>query len=399
VVTAVVGPQERLKIADHFRVLPVGIGEFRLHSLTSSFILKSQAPDLLERLFPLLDGARTVQEVLDELASFGQEAVHDSLQRLVEGNVLELADQRGTGILLPEEGRRFRRQIAFFSHFVAPFDTGTNCSPVGELPRKGIEFQEYLRRARVIIFGMGRLGSQLVRSLAVAGVGTITAVDSETLVEDDLANDAGFTAQLLGVNRAEATGRMLGEFDATLTFRAVPEPINHAALLQLLSDYNFAVLCPDIYDPNDYEEFNRAAMAAKITWTSARLAGFEFHVGPTVIPGQTSCYECLRLRVNSNVLDYDEHVLLENSRKHSKLPEEALAITPGAGLLALEVVKALTWFTPPATCSHLYSLNLLTLQSELHPILKIPRCPVCGRSAMPRPTIHAWQQTRVDPLS
>jgi bacteriocin biosynthesis cyclodehydratase domain-containing protein len=134
-------------------------------------------------------------------------------------------------------------------------------------------------------------------------------------------------------------------------------------------------------------------------WTSARFAGFEFHIGPTVIPGETPCYECFRLRINSNVPDYSEHMLLEEYRKHHRLREATLAFTPAAGLLALEVLKGVTWFAAPATYAHLYVLNLLTMQSELHPILKIPRCPTCGRPAMPRPTIHAWQQTQKDPLS
>ena len=252
---------------------------------------------------------------------------------------------------------------------------------------------------RVTIFGMGRLGSQLARSLALAGVGAITAVDRQTVTADDLASDAWFAPEHLGVNRAEATGKLLRAVNAALIFRAAVNPGDQGTLEKLLSDCDLAVLCPDRYDPDEYDQFNRAALASKTTWTSARLAGFEFHVGPTVIPGQTSCYNCFRLRLKSNVDDYDEDVLIENFRRQGLIREQTLSITPGAGLLSLEVLKALTWFSPPVTCAHLYSLNLLTMRSALHPVLKIPRCSECGRLSMPRPTIHAWQQTQADPLS
>jgi bacteriocin biosynthesis cyclodehydratase domain-containing protein len=392
----VLAAEQRLKIADQFSPIDLGAGQFRLQSLTSVLVLKDRATGLLQRLLPLLDGKRTVAEVLNEMGSFGEEAVRDSLQHLVEAGVVEIADRSDSSLLSAGEADRFRRQIGFFSHFVAPVEIGPRDSPVGELPRTAIEFQERLKRAHATIFGVGRLGSQLLRSLAVLGVGTITAVDSDAVDDNDLAGDAWFTATQLGINRADAAASLLRSLEIQTKFRAARMPVDQQELRNLLSACDVAVLCPDHYAPAEYLEFNRAAHAAKTTWISARFAGFEFQIGPTVIPGQSPCYECLCRRLEANVADYDEHVLLENLRSNHRIREEALAITPGAGLLALEVLKALTWFAPPATCAHLCAVNLLTLKSELHPILKIPRCPVCSGAAVSRPTIHAWQQTAAD---
>jgi bacteriocin biosynthesis cyclodehydratase domain-containing protein len=391
--------EERLKIADQFTVIPIGASEYRLHSLSASLVLKGQAPDLLERLLPLLDGNRSVGEVLAELASFGSDAVRSSLQSLLDAGILDRAGENGTGVLSGDEALRFRSQIAFFAHFVVPPDAGPAPSPVGPAPRTGVEYQERLKRAHVAVFGLGRLGSQLTRMLAVAGIGAVTAIDAQPLDEADLAGDGWFDAEKLGSSRAEAVSGVCNKLNPALTFHAADKPSEEAALSQLLAGCDFAVLCPDHMVLAEYSAFNRAALASKTIWTSARFAGFEFHIGPTVIPGETPCYECFRLRINSNVADYGEHILLEEQWARHRPPEATLAIIPAAGLLALEVLKAVTWFAAPASYAHLYSLNLLTMQSELHPILKIPRCPTCGRPSLPRPTVHAWQQTRADPLS
>lgn len=108
------------------------------------------------------------------------------------------------------------------------------------------------------------------------------------------------------------------------------------------------------------------------SWTSCRLFGFDFDIGPTVIPHSTPCFHCFDLRQKSNLPDYEEHLVLEGLLKQNQLRCGALAVTPGIGLVALEVVKALTHFMEPASYAHLCSLNLLTLELKRLPVLKIP---------------------------
>lgn len=387
--------EERLKIPDRFTLIPVGDGEFRLHSLSFSLALSARSGDLIARLLPLLDGAKTIGEILRELDSYGTDKVRDSIEYLLKAGALERAGTEDCAPLSTGEVRRFRPQIAFFSHFVARPGAAPARSQVG-VPQSGLEYQQRIKRAHVAVFGVGRLGSQLIRSLALAGVGKITAVDSQPVEEEDLNCDSWFRPEQRGLNRAQAAGELSAAANSDVAFHAVQAPEGPAGVSGLLTGCDFAVLCPDQFNPAEYEEFNLAAMESKTSWTSARLAGFEFLIGPTIIPGETPCFQCFTLRLKSNLPDYAEYVLVEEYLKKGRLQAETLAITPGAGLLALEVLKAITWFMAPATYAHLFSLNLLTLQSKSHPILKIPRCPACGRTGTTRPTIHAWQQSKVD---
>jgi molybdopterin-synthase adenylyltransferase len=386
---------ERFKIPDRFTAIPAGPGEYRLHSLSFSLALREGPNKLLSHLLPLLDGKRTVADVVGELGSFSEDSVLHALGYLLEKGALEPADADEDETLSPSKAARYHSQTAFFSHFAVPEQKPGQDSLPG-MPKSGLDYQDRVRQAHIVVFGLGRIGSQLVRSLALAGIGKITAVDSDPVDEADLSCDAWFSADQRGASRAEAVCRLVADANSDTRIEAAPEAADMDRLQALLADSDFGVLCRDDFNPAEYETFNQAALAAKKSWTSARLAGFEFQIGPTVIPFQTACYQCLDLRQKSNLPDFDEYVVVEEFLKKHHLRREALAFTPGAGLVALEVLKAITWFMAPATSSHLYTLNLLTMESKLHPVLKIPRCPACGRPGQPRPTIHAWQQSAVE---
>lgn len=388
-ISQLLGQEERLRVPDRFTIIPVGAGEFRLHSLSFSLALKGRSADLVERLLPLLDGKNTVREIVLQLWPSGQDAVEDTLEYLLESGALERVASDKQEHLSVEEARRFRSQIAFLSNFTAPRETVERSQH--PMATTGLEFQHRLKKSNVVVLGMGRLGTQLLRSLVLSGVGSVTVVDSELVGEEDLISSAWFEPQQLGLNRAEAARCMARIANPDSVVRAAEKSLKED-LSALLSECDFAVLCPDHFNPDEYERFNTAALAAKVSWTSARVSGVELQIGPTVIPFETPCFRCFTLRLKSNVPDHSEYAVVEEYLRSGRLRANALAITPGADLLAMEVLKAVSSFMPPATYSHLYSLNLLTLQSRLHPVLKIPRCPDCGRPAMPRPTIHVWQQ-------
>ena len=396
--SVLLSPEERLKVPDRFTLIPVGPEEFRLHSLNFSLALESTSNGLLSRLLPLLDGARTLGEILVDLDSFGRQTVCDSIESLLKAGAIERIGPAQLDPLFVEEARRLRSQVAFFSNFVAPPGAAEKDVSRAEVPKSGLEYQQRLKQARVAVFGVGRLGSQLIRSLAISGVGRITAVDPQEVGEDDLNSESWFERGQGGLNRAEAAGALCRRAHPGVEFHAQNGYERGSDMRELLAGCDVAVLCPDHFNPAEYEEFNLATLASKTTWTSARLSGFELLIGPTVIPGETPCFRCLELRLKSNVPDHSEYVAVQEYLKIGRLRAEMLAITPGVDLLALEVLKIITWFMPPATYAHLYSLSLLTLQSKLHPILKIPRCSACGRPAMPRPTIHAWQQSTADQI-
>ena len=63
-----------------------------------------------------------------------------------------------------------------------------------------------------------------------------------------------------------------------------------------------------------------------------------------------------------------------------------------AGFTATEIIKDISGLTPPTTYGAQISFDMLTTEFDLHPVLKLPRCPVCSRlkdhGAMIRPFLE-----------
>jgi molybdopterin-synthase adenylyltransferase len=386
---------DRCKIPDRFTVIPAGGGEFRFHSLTLSLAVNDRDSGILGQLIPLLQNDITVSDIIGALRAFDEEAVLTVLDRLIEIGVLELVAVTEPSPLPDAEAGRLRSQIAFLSNFVAPPDEQVDPAGGDPLPRSGNDYQIRIRRSHVAVFGAGRLGSQVIRALCLAGVGRITAIDGDPVEQQDLGTDAWFAPEDTGLSRAEAARRSAIRLRPDLEMVSVEDT---TPTKEMLESATFAVVCSDNFEPAAYEAFNELALATGTPWTSGRTAGLEFHIGPTIIPFETACFKCFELRFKSNLPDLSEYELFESFININRISGGALAFSPGSSLLALEILKALAWFASPATWGRMYSFNLVTLEARLHPVLKLPRCPACGRPAQSRPTVHAWQQANAGHL-
>jgi bacteriocin biosynthesis cyclodehydratase domain-containing protein len=383
---------ERPKIPERFSVIPVGADEFRLHSLTYSLSISNKADSLLSHLLPLLTGEYRVTDILRKLETFDEARVIAVLDHLMHAGVLEEGLRTQDAALSAEEVDRYRDQLLFFSHFAASEVEETGYHGIA-IPTDSLEYQERLKLGRVAVFGLGRLGSQLVRQLTSAGVGRILGVDDGYVSDVEVRSDAWFESHHVDLKRCDALQSLVTRTNPRVEFIQYPQPVDEPAeLVDILSESDFAVFNTDQFKPDQYDAFNLACLQSGTPWTSCRLVGFELNIGPTVVPYETPCYKCFDVRQKSNLTDYEEYLIVEAYLRSHELDSGALAITPGTGLVALEVIKALTHFVEPALYGHLFSLNLLSLECKRHPILKIPRCPHCGRRAQGRPTIQMWQQ-------
>lgn len=383
---------DRLRVPERFTVVPAPDGSFRLHSLTFSLELRGGRGDLLGRLLALLDRERPWADVLAAFDPDDRPRVTAEVEALLERGALEVVhDVPG---LTAAERRRLAPQIAFFSHFVAPEREGAVDGGTGEvLPRSGEEYQLLLARSTVVVVGLGATGSAVVRALAVAGVGRVVVCDPGTVDAADRASDGLLGGAPVGEPRAAVVRRRVEDLGTGTSVEPADRPTDVDGWARLLGGAACAALAEDSADPRTHELVNEAALVTGTPWSSARSAGFEVHVGPTVLPRETACWTCFELRRRSNAPDLAELDLVDRHARVAGLRPEHLLVSPAAALLALEVVKVVTLFTAPASYAHLLSLSLVSGTTRLHPVLRVPRCPACGRPAQARPTIHVWQRS------
>ena len=142
------------------------------------------------------------------------------------------------------------------------------------------------------------------------------------------------------------------------------------------------VVVTDDYLRPELTAINTAMLSAGARWMLAKPTGLMPWLGPVFEPGATGCLACLqqRLRGNRQV----ERYLLGKFGDGALLPEQPPAISSGmnavAGLLAGELARTLAAGGEGSPVLHgkMVTLDLRTLQTEEHLLIRRPQCPACG---------------------
>jgi ribosomal protein S12 methylthiotransferase accessory factor len=143
---------------------------------------------------------------------------------------------------------------------------------------------------------------------------------------------------------------------------------------------DFAVVLTDDYLQEGLADFNAAALASGRPWLLVKPVGTVLWIGPVFRPGQTACWECLaqRLRGNREVESY------LHRRQHSAAPfpvsRAALPATVQTALhLAVtEAAQAIVRDDEARPGGTLTTLELTTLVTQQHVVVRRPQCPQCG---------------------
>lgn len=86
----------------------------------------------------------------------------------------------------------------------------------------GNESVEKLRRARVILFGIGGVGSYCAEALARAGIGKLTLVDPDTVSESNINRQLIALRSTIGKNKAEVMKARIEDMSPLITVTALP---------------------------------------------------------------------------------------------------------------------------------------------------------------------------------
>jgi adenylyltransferase/sulfurtransferase len=239
-------------------------------------------------------------------------------------------------MLSERERERYRRQILLF----------------------GEEGQERLKESGIFIAGVGGLGSPVSMYLAVAGVGTLTVVDSDVVDQTNLNRQVLHYDRDIGAKKALSAEEKLQEINPDITVRAIDARIDEANARKLVGRADGIVDAMDNY-PARYI-LNRVALEKRIPLFHGAIRGM-YGQATTIIPGKTPCLSCIFPRAP---------------------PEEefpVVGVTPGLiGMVqATEVLKYLLG-TGDLLANRLFLWDGMQGQANEVCVERNPRCEVCG---------------------
>lgn len=194
------------------------------------------------------------------------------------------------------------------------------------------------RKSHVGVRGLGRIGSQLVRLLAQAGVGRFSIWDDAPIAPQDAA-PGGHSSEEAGRRRDQALAETI---EAEIPDSAVQVSAESEPDLQVLLGHY-------VIDPSLYEELVRN----DIPHLPVVVSDGQVSIGPLVLPGDSPCLRCLDLHRTD--ADSAWPVLANQllGLAPAELPaEETVLAAAASSLAAAQVLSYLAQRRAPATVAH-----------------------------------------------
>lgn len=232
------------------------------------------------------------------------------------------------------------------------------------LPQIGIDGQQKLLDAHVLIIGVGGLGSPVAMYLAASGVGRLTLTDPDTVDLTNLQRQIVHTTETVGRAKIDSAMQQLRALNPDIELTGIARKLEGDELLEHVRQADVVLDGSDNF-PTRFA-VNAACVRARKPLVSAAVTRFEGQVSVfrNDLP-DSPCYRCL----------YQE----------SGEPGEACVqfgvLAPFAGVIgtiqATETVKLLMGIGEPLA-GRLLLLDALTMEWRTVRLRKDPRCPVCS---------------------
>jgi bacteriocin biosynthesis cyclodehydratase domain-containing protein len=225
--------------------------------------------------------------------------------------------------------------------------------------------------------GGGMLSEEAARFVAAVGGGTVETARERL---------RGSSVAVAGTSRtALEVARLLRLCGAAVGQAALERPAARRV------DASFAVVAPAPAEAPLVAGWNESALEGRAAWLLvAPFDGRFAAVGPVFVPGETCCFECLRLRRVAG-LDYaDEFWALErrSAPERSCAPVDAVC----AGLAATATVRALAGGGRELAGAFLALELGAPVELTYHRVFRVPRCPACWPGAALAPPLPWFKE-------
>jgi len=153
----------------------------------------------------------------------------------------------------------------------------------------GIEGQEKLLDAKVLIVGAGGLGCPAALYLAAAGVGTIGIVDNDCVEISNLQRQIAHFTKDINVPKVESAAEKMYAINPDITVKTYKDFLCADNINSIIEGYDFVIDGTDNF-PTKFL-VNDACVMKGIPFSHGGILRFNGQT-MTVVPGESACYRC-----------------------------------------------------------------------------------------------------------
>lgn len=155
----------------------------------------------------------------------------------------------------------------------------------------GTDAQEKLQQARVLIVGVGGLGSPAALYLAAAGVGKLLLADDDKLHISNLQRQILFRSNETGQPKAQLAQQHLLALNPQINAIALTLRMDQASLQPVVAQVDLVLDCSDNMAAR--HAINACCVASNTALISGSAVGFSGQLMVISPPWQQGCYRCL----------------------------------------------------------------------------------------------------------
>lgn len=233
------------------------------------------------------------------------------------------------------------------------------------LPHFGVEGQQKLKNAHLVIIGLGGLGSPAALYLAAAGAGKLTLVDFDIVDNSNLQRQIIHSTDSIGKSKVDSAKSTLLKINPETAVDCINKKLTQDELTELIKDASCVIDATDNFATRFL--INRACVKQKVALVSAAAIQYEGQISVFDLRQQDSaCYACL----------YNE----DGGEENTNCSDNGI-LAPVVGILgsmqALEAIKLICDIGDTLK-NRLLIFDALALQWRTMKLNKDMDCPVCN---------------------
>ncbi|MEQ8786041.1 MAG: ThiF family adenylyltransferase [Pirellulaceae bacterium] len=198
--------------------------------------------------------------------------------------------------------------------------------------------QQKLADARILVVGAGALGNEVLKNLALLGVGRVYVVDFDDIEESNLTRSVLFRSRDCGRPKAEAAAEALADMNPDTRVKPMRANIVTDVGLGLFRDVDVVIGCLDNREARLW--VNRSCWKVNTPWVDGGIQEIN-GVAKVFIPPDGACYECAMTENDYKLINlrYSCPLLRREDLLAGKVPTAPTISSMIGGLQTQEALK------------------------------------------------------------
>ncbi len=198
--------------------------------------------------------------------------------------------------------------------------------------------QELLNNTKVLVVGAGALGNEILKNLALVGIGNIMILDMDRIENSNLSRSVLFRYEDEGKYKAQAAAAMIKEINPECRVRWIDSNVVYDLGLGV---YRWADLVIGGLDNREARlEINQSCWKVNTPWIDGAIEVL-FGLARVFIPPDTACYECTMNEMDYKLLNLRRScaLLSKKDMAQGKVPTTPTIASIIAGIQVQEALK------------------------------------------------------------